>query len=93
MRKRFLERILPLLGVGASRSLLVSSRRLIRKTSAGAKTILKGGFLTSFGSLLSKNNKNEKETEDAVKEANIDRPKVLEKSEKSSDGINKVLAS
>jgi hypothetical protein len=93
MRKRFLERILPLLGVGASRSLLVSSRRLIRKTSAGAKTILKGGFLTSFGSLLSNNNKNEKETEDAVKEANIDRPKVLEKSEKSSDGINKVLAS
>jgi len=86
-------RLLAILGIGAGRGLLVSSRKLIGSTATKAKTILGGGFLASLPSLMSNNNKDEKETENAIKETNVDRPEVTPKSEKSSDGINKALAS
>jgi len=86
-------RLLAILGIGAGRGLLVSSKRLIGSVASKSKTILGGGFLASLPSLMSNNDRDEKETEDAIKETNVDRPEVTPRSEKSSDGINKALAS
>lgn len=92
---RVLSRILAFAGVGAGRGILTSTKGFLKKSASRVKTITGAGFLAALPSLIGDRNKDQEATDeatdDAIKQANIQRPEITSSSIKSDDSSKKAL--
>lgn len=88
---RVLSRILAFAGVGAGRTIMTTASGVVKKTAGKASTILGTGFLAALPSLVSDRDKEQRDTENAVDRASVERPEITSSSVKPNEGPNKAL--